>query len=511
MKKFTRILCLVLALITMAATMSGCKEKKVSTTNPGELEPVTLKCYVVGDIDPNKDKVLENLNKKLQAKINATLDIVEIPWSDYKKKYSLILASGENIDLIYTSNWCFFYTEARKGAFMPLDEEMIKTYAPNTYEKTAKETWDYVKIDGKISMLPQPGKGLGAKSLIYREDLRKKYNVPEIKKFEDFDTYFQAIKENEPGMFPMNATVGNMENLFFSYMWEKEAIKPVFLSDSLVVSAADPEGKIKPLYEVASYKEWLDIAKRWNEKGYLSKDILSAKTSSETAFVNGTSASTVAQYTSTLFSQAKMYEMHPDWEMGVYEFRYDDKFPTSAYTNNGMAIAATSKNPERALMAYDLLAWDEDIYTAHCYGVEGVHFERTADGYVKLPEGIDPASAYKYGGLGIKMGVNNYNYNKEDPSSALEEYAKYVLDGEAGKKYGMDAPTAILPYDSSMFSNELTALSNVHTSFNNLLITGMSKESVESQLKQFKASAETAGIGKIITELNKQRAEFLKK
>ena len=507
MKKAVSILLVAIMLIGL---FGGCSQKAGQTAD-GELAPVTLKCYIVGDIDQNKDVVLENLNNKLKEKINATLDIVEIPWSDYKKKYSLILASGENIDLIYTSSWCYFYTEARKGAFMPLEEDMIKQYAPNTYANLPAEAWDYVKIDGRISMLPQPQASIAAKNIVYREDLRKKYNVPEIKTFEDLEVYYKAIKENEPAMFPLNATVGTLENLFFAYMWEKEGYKPIHLTDALVTSADDATGSVKPIYEAESYKQWLDIAKDWNEKGYWSKDILSNKTNTDNAFLNGTSASTVCQYTSTIFSQDKLKAMHPDWELGVYSFEHNGKLPVSAYTSNGMAVASTSKNPERALMAYDLLAWDEDMYTAHTYGVEGVTFERTAEGYIKIPEGVDPATSYKFGGLGIKMGVNNARFNKEDASSAREEYAKYIIDSEAGSKYGLAVPASVAPYDITPVSNELTALSNAYTSYNNLLITGMSTDSVENQLEQFKKDAEIAGIQKILDEVNKQKDEFLNK
>ena len=101
MKNLKRFVSFAIIAVMVFGILAGCGKKEVKT-NTGELEPVTLKCYIVGDLDPNKDVVLENLNNMLKEKINATLDIVEIPWSDYKKKYSLILASGENIDLIYT-------------------------------------------------------------------------------------------------------------------------------------------------------------------------------------------------------------------------------------------------------------------------------------------------------------------------------------------------------------------------------------------------------------------------
>lgn len=66
-------------------------------------EPVELVMYYIGDKPEDEDKVLEQINGILKEKINATLTLKNMSMSDYNTKYSLTLAGGENIDLIYTS------------------------------------------------------------------------------------------------------------------------------------------------------------------------------------------------------------------------------------------------------------------------------------------------------------------------------------------------------------------------------------------------------------------------
>src|SRR5690606_2622700 len=57
-------------------------------------------------------------------------------------------------------------------------------------------------------------------------------------------------------------------------------------------------------------------------------------------------------------------------------------------THGATSLGAHSKHPERALMVYDLLRNDEEIYRLMNYGIEGVHYE-IKDGKWYRPEGYD--------------------------------------------------------------------------------------------------------------------------
>ena len=44
----------------------------------------------------------------------------------------LIFASGEDWDIIYTADWCFYNAQATKQGFMRITQEELQKYAPMT-------------------------------------------------------------------------------------------------------------------------------------------------------------------------------------------------------------------------------------------------------------------------------------------------------------------------------------------------------------------------------------------
>ena len=57
-------------------------------------EPVEITMYVIGSEATDKDLVVEQINKRLQEKINATLDLQVIPLSESATRYPLVLSGG---------------------------------------------------------------------------------------------------------------------------------------------------------------------------------------------------------------------------------------------------------------------------------------------------------------------------------------------------------------------------------------------------------------------------------
>ena len=97
--------------------------------------------YLAGNELPGTDAVLEEINKILFAEYNTTLQVEYLPWSDYNTKYPLVLAGGEECDLIYAASWCYLYSEAVKGSYYELDEEFLKTNMPMILVNQKAESW----------------------------------------------------------------------------------------------------------------------------------------------------------------------------------------------------------------------------------------------------------------------------------------------------------------------------------------------------------------------------------
>ena len=166
-RKTNRILSLLLALIMCVGVLSACGGDTAGKDDPpappaktdGDKTPdaeqpagpdiskeVTLTMYLIGDRPVDNDEVFGKINERLKSEINATIDVKFMSWSEYENKYPLIFASGEDWDIIYTADWCFYNAQATKQGFWEITREDLETYAPMTAETMYPEAWEQAKV-----------------------------------------------------------------------------------------------------------------------------------------------------------------------------------------------------------------------------------------------------------------------------------------------------------------------------------------------------------------------------
>lgn len=93
-------------------------------------EFVKLYGYLLGSPEPAFNDVMAEMNKMLKEDLNCEMEINFIDWGVLDSKYPLLLAAGEEIDWIYTADWCHYAAEANKNAFMEIDMDMVKQCMP---------------------------------------------------------------------------------------------------------------------------------------------------------------------------------------------------------------------------------------------------------------------------------------------------------------------------------------------------------------------------------------------
>lgn len=195
MKKTAKLLALVLALILVLSAFTACGQTGSSSSAPPSSagsaaasgpdisEEVTLTMYLIGDRPVDNDLVFEKINERLKEAINATIDVKFMSWSEYEQKYPLIFASGEDWDIIFTADWCFYNAQATKQGFWEITPEALETYAPMTAESMYPEAWEQAKVDGKVYMLPMNYQELTAYVWMARGDLMDKYGIESLDTF----------------------------------------------------------------------------------------------------------------------------------------------------------------------------------------------------------------------------------------------------------------------------------------------------------------------------------------
>lgn len=199
----------------MIASMAGCGSSGSGSSGSGNTsvkedgsidtsKHEVINMLVLGNKPTNGrlEAMLDKLNPILTEKVNAELEFTYIEWTDWQTQYNLKLLSGDSsLDLICTAtDWLFGWENAKKGAFLPLSEDMLKTYAPKTWEQVSADgDWDICKYNDEIYFMPEDHYTQYTNhGMFYRGDWAKEAGLEngKITKFEDLTTYFQYIKDN---------------------------------------------------------------------------------------------------------------------------------------------------------------------------------------------------------------------------------------------------------------------------------------------------------------------------
>ncbi len=472
---------------------------------------VHLYGYLLGAALPGMPDVMTALNAKLKADINATMEINYIGWSDLTSKYPLILAAGENVDWIYTAAWCQMATQSAKGAFMEMTPELYATYMPLHWAKIKDTTAiKECSINGKDYMIPTSTPDKKVPVVLYRKDLATKYGIGDLTKFSDIEPFLAAVKKNDPDMVPINMdSTYDLGTPLFNLFTEANDV----MTDITMVTGSgcglyykifDKDGA---LYQISSDTAMLpglttaaQTMKKWYDAGYINHDAFANKVRSKESLVAGKSAvafgnSIDVQGNLTSAKEAGM-------EIGIIPILggASGKNAANAYTNNGVAIAAKSKNWERALMAMDLIMEEESYVDLVYYGEQDKNYKLTADGKLDYT-GID-ATLYPVDQAGFWFVDKDYF---KPSTSWTEGYT--ALQSKVPGYIATDTLAAFSP-DLTNVKSQIANLNQVLTQYLNPIDLG-AVSNVDEAFKTLDKNLNSAGIADVNTELSKQIEAYL--
>jgi putative aldouronate transport system substrate-binding protein len=464
-------------------------------------EEVALKLVLVGTKSPDTDEVYAEVNKIMKEKINATLEVRFLDWNEYNEKYPLMFAANEDFDLVLTGNWLDHTGTARKGGFLELTEDMIKTYMPQTWEQQPPLAYEQSKVDGKLYMISSNYFESGYGVAIIRGDLREKHNLPEVKSLPDFVNYLTTIAKNEPGMTAFGGPSVNINPNPIPIMFYDLERYFVHGAAPLTYDLNSPNPTLSNYLDDPKYVERLNLLYEMAQNGVWAKDSIVSKTVWLDAFKAG---KTAAHYGNMLNASAAMEAINlanPEWKPEVVDLYPDAKRTRSPFNGGGMSIHATSKNPERALMALDLLRYDKEIFDLTVYGIKGKHWEPIGDTkYKSLPgsTGYPPDGASPWG-----WRTQDLYRQLEGPAGELlaTTYAKWKENNI------VDSKLATFVLDDTNIKNELAALANVQKTYLLPIFHGLVKP--EEGIPQVKEKLKEAGLDKVQAEMQKQIDAFI--
>ncbi|MDQ6419363.1 DUF3502 domain-containing protein [Paenibacillus sp. LHD-117] len=464
-------------------------------TAASDLKPYTIKWYLPNGVFPDAEAVEAEMNKITQAKINATLDIQWVDWGNYDQKMKTVLASGEKVDLMFTSNWTNDYiSNVNKGAYLDITD-LLQEHGQNILKQVPANAWDAAKIDGKLYAIintqvlaRQPG------MIINKTYLDKYgYKAEDFAKLEDLTPFLEKVAASEPDKYAFRVK-GNDDQMTFI----GTALGLEYFSDTNpgVLRTNDDSTTIVNMYETEEFKGFLKLMHEWYQKGIIRKD---ASTLTDT-----TADENAGKYISRT---GVMNPDNPAVQAGAFGSGKAENVQLvpfgPPYMSTGSIIATmtaiprTSEDPARAMMLYDLMYSDSELYNLMNYGIEGKHYTKVAgeDDLIQLTanSGYQVNSGWEFGNL-----FNAYRTDATQP--------KWIPVGPDMNNNAVTSKILGFSFDPSSVKSELAQTASVISEFKAGLITGSLDP--ETTLPKLNDKLKKAGLDKLLAEMQKQIDEW---
>ena len=228
MKKYTRYLGFVLAIILFQSVFAGCgnntsanlkevpaaSETKNDTTGQTTVEktteepPLEIKWFNQFEQSKPYDQEKDELKKAIEKQLNVKFIADFASFADYAQKLDLKIASGDIPDIIWRLNYeTGFKKYASQGIFYDLTNEISETKTPNLYSAVGQQYWDLVKYNSKILAIPyQQGPGAGFRwNLIMRQDYLNTIGEKQPATIDQYYSVLKKVKESLPDVIPLGA------------------------------------------------------------------------------------------------------------------------------------------------------------------------------------------------------------------------------------------------------------------------------------------------------------------
>jgi ABC-type sugar transport system, periplasmic component len=512
-----KILCLVIAVAFLfTAVLAGCGKKaetggtastgevkgttqvtentqeKMQAEEQKQLEPYNIVWYFPNGIQEDLKTVNDEVNKIVTEKINATVDMKIIDWGQYADKMNVLVSSGEAFDLCFTSSWSNYYLPmVYKNAYLPLDE-LIEKYAVNYKKAVPAKVLPANKVKGKTYAMIGLQVLARSSSLIGQKKYFDKYGVnpDSIKKLEDLTPLFEKIVQNEKGMYPIDVTYKGLLNDYWS------ALGIEFISEDNPAGTyyKDPY-KVVNLFNTPEFAAHIKLMREWYQKGIIRKDAAIYKDDTQDR-----NAGKIVTAINTLNPDTKaslkdyMGDGDPNNVVGVNLSPY--YLSTGAVIATMTAVSRTSKDPDRAVMFYDLLYSKDDTRLSNliAFGVENKHYKKVGEDVIQQ--------------------IPNSGYWLNCAWETGSGFAVYRLDPsqpkwDLGEKINEDAiATGLLgfSFDPTPVKSEMTQFQSVRNEYYPGLVTGSIDP--DKNLPIFQEKMKEAGVDKIIAEVQKQINEW---
>ncbi len=499
MKK--RILAAMLTL-SMVVSMTACGNSeaggsKDSAKNNGNGdEPYTVTMVLNGSTQPDEERIEQKINEILEPELNANLDIVVLPWASASQQLQLMLSGDEKIDVFYTqATNAVQYMNAGQIVDM---SELIDKYGTNIKQIYGEDIAKINQVEGFVYGVPNQIERGSIPAIFMRKDLVEKYNIDttQIKEPKDLESVFETVKAGEPDM-----------TMLYSINDGDTPVTRLFRGDNLsdnnylgVLMDQTNSTKVENFFATDWFKDTTTMLHNWYQKGYISQD---AGTNTE----NWRTVCKAGNLFSLFFSYHPgtpvEFESSTGYDFEIVPFYNEPIINSSSYNGVTFSIAQNSENPEKTMEVLDYIYGSSEIMNLLNWGEQDKDYviEDADNGIINFPEGITSDNAGYNLNLGWELPNQfiAYKWTGSDPQ-LWEKMEEFNGSAKSSKAVGF-------LFDSSNYSSEIAALSNIVKQYSGALYSGSGDP--DELIPELLEALDDAGINEVIQAKQEQLDAFL--
>lgn len=474
---------LLLAAVMTMGIASGCGKKQEENS-----DVPTLTWYVPGDKQNDMQSVMEEANKIIEPAIGAKLDLQMIDTGSYAEKMQMMMAGGEDMDLVFTGYINTYAQCVSRGGLLDITE-LLKTQTPGFLETIPDYILDSAYIDGKLYAVPNAQVISAQPSIAIRHDIAEEYglDLDKVKSVDDLADFYNWILANKPDLYPMRAiNMANTIDTNYLSVLDGYWVKKSDLTDG------DDKVTVIPECNLDMTRERADILYEWYQKGWIRNDVMTTS--------NDSADYSAGRYVTFYCGWKPGYEKTLSSTLGI---DYDIvQLPIDCYagssTSTMIGVSRTSKNPEKAVKFIELINTNKELYNLIVFGIEGKHYTTDEEGKVT----VIADSGYNQKSGDWKFGSQfNALVRAGQDSDIWEQTQKFNEDC-------LENPIAGFVFDNTPVAAEVASIETVNSQYNVRLYGA---QNPNEYWNDFVTKSKNAGAEKVAAELEKQIGEYLAK
>ncbi len=382
MKKLKKTAVLVLLLCMAATVFSGCGTQAVNETeattgaNSEETAPTTaapeekpglkvLLHYATSDY--NTMVPAKGLEEKTGYKVQYDM----LPQDKPEDKLNIIMASGEAYDVVGLGSVFkqYYYDYAGRGALTDITP-LIEKFGNNIKAGVSQESFDAIKLDGKIFCIPAKALNNTSSSIAFRVDWLEKLNLKMPGTLDELVAVLKEFKQKDPGgngdkNIPLSAMGGSpLENIRGAF--------------GLAQDWSEIGGKLVNTAENPAFKDYITFVTDLLKNGLLDKEyVITKEATMLEKFSSGKAGAMIGGWHLFPTISTSIVKNFPEAKVNYCGAL------TGKDGKAGLAMSAgfDSYNfvPKSSQYPEDAVKWlnaklDPDTFLYQTLGVEGVHY-----------------------------------------------------------------------------------------------------------------------------------------